>query len=341
MKPSFLHRLVNGPFEDPCAYVRFMHERRAMLFDAGDVRRLSQADLMKLTDVFVTHTHMDHFIGFDVILRSLLIREAPLRVYGPAGMADSVEGKLRGYSWNLIKEYSFKLDVCTVENNKTKWSLFYAENGFERIDRENVDINDHVILQGPSFKVRAAELRHGIPSLGFSLEEDYHININKAALTDMGFEVGPWLFELKKAIRDNMPDDHEIIISSSSRKLAELRALAMIGRGQKISYVADSSPDGENIARIISLVRDSDTLYCETYFIDEDMPRAVDRNHLTGKIAAGIAKEADVKTLVPMHFSPKYRNSDYNPGMEALSAFKGTLIDAGRFDKPDLSNDIM
>ena len=69
------------------------------------VSALSQGDIQKLTDVFVTHMHIDHFIGFDLILRSLLRRERPLRVFGPPGITGCVEGKLAGYSWNLIHEY--------------------------------------------------------------------------------------------------------------------------------------------------------------------------------------------------------------------------------------------
>ncbi len=83
MKPTFIHSLVNGPFEDPSLFVRIMREKRAFLFDIGNISRLGPGDLQKITDVFVTHTHIDHFIGFDILVRALLRREIPLRVYGP------------------------------------------------------------------------------------------------------------------------------------------------------------------------------------------------------------------------------------------------------------------
>jgi len=41
MKPIFHHKPVNGPFEDPAVFIRILRERRAILFDAGDVSRLS------------------------------------------------------------------------------------------------------------------------------------------------------------------------------------------------------------------------------------------------------------------------------------------------------------
>ncbi|HKZ56748.1 MAG TPA: MBL fold metallo-hydrolase, partial [Thermodesulfovibrionales bacterium] len=77
MKPTFIHRMINGPFEDPCLFIRIIREKRAFLFDIGSIDRLKSGDLQKITDVFVTHTHIDHFIGFDTLLRALLRRERP------------------------------------------------------------------------------------------------------------------------------------------------------------------------------------------------------------------------------------------------------------------------
>src|SRR4030043_647395 len=134
MKPTFIHSLVNPPFEDPSLYVRIMREKRAFLFDIGTISSLKPGDLQKITDVFVTHTHIDHFIGFDLLIRALLRRELPLRVYGPANIADCVEGKLNGYTWNLIREYPLKIEVFSVDGDTIAASRFDAENGFARIE---------------------------------------------------------------------------------------------------------------------------------------------------------------------------------------------------------------
>ena len=68
-----------------------------------------------------------------------------------------------------------------------------------------------------------------------------------------------------------------------------------------------------NIKKIIDFVKDSDTLYCEAYFLEKDRERAVERHHLTAKTAGRIAREAGVKNLVVMHFSPKYREFPDEP----------------------------
>ena len=116
MKTSFHARLINDPFSDPGLFVPFLYEKRAMMFDLGDVGCLASRDLLKLTHVFVTHTHIDHFIGFDALLRILLGRDKTLHLFGPPKFIRQVEGKLAGYTWNLVEEYTnhFALKVYEV-----------------------------------------------------------------------------------------------------------------------------------------------------------------------------------------------------------------------------------
>jgi len=320
MKPTFLHRLINSPFEDPSLFVRILRERRALLFDIGSIDRLKPGDLQKITDVFVTHTHIDHFIGFDTLLRALLRRERPLRVFGPSNLTDCIEGKLKGYTWNLIQEYPLKIKVVCIREDKIITSSFHAENRFERVDEGIFDF-DGTIVREPLFRVRAVPLDHQVPCLAFSLEEELHININKAALLERGLSVGPWLSELKKAIREQRPGDTEFIVSNRSYTLEDLKDLATITQGQKVSYVTDVSLNDENIRKIIELIRDSDTLYIEAYFMEKDKDRALKRFHLTAKTAGIIAREGKVKNLVVMHFSPKYRNQPETPEDEAMREF--------------------
>src|SRR6476660_262307 len=82
MPRHFDPTLINDPFEDPGLYVDLVFERRALLFDLGDLSRLAPRKLLRVSAIFVTPRHMDHFAGFDQLLRLLLGREEAGGVYG-------------------------------------------------------------------------------------------------------------------------------------------------------------------------------------------------------------------------------------------------------------------
>ncbi|MDH4081456.1 MAG: hypothetical protein OEU68_16750, partial [Nitrospira sp.] len=105
MNPSFSSYLVNDVFGDPGLYVEVRWSRRALLFDLGHNDGLGPTRLLKAGEIFISHTHMDHFIGFDTLLRVALGRGKTLTLFGPPGLIDNVQGKLRGYTWNLVDGY--------------------------------------------------------------------------------------------------------------------------------------------------------------------------------------------------------------------------------------------
>jgi ribonuclease Z len=305
-------------------FVRILREKRALLFDAGNISKLNPGDVQKITDVFVTHTHIDHFIGFDSLIRALLRRSLPLRVFGPANITDCVAGKLCGYTWNLIQEYPLRIEVFGVSGNTMTHTSFHAKNGFQKQEHEEQIITD-VLLRDPLMTIRSLQIDHQIPCMAYSIEEEFHININKALLQEMALPVGPWLSSFKKALREQMPGETEFIVAGRRYPLGELRRIATITKGQKISYVTDASLTEDNIRRIADFVRDSDTLYCEAYFMDKDRDMAQQRSHLTARVTGTIARQAAVKRLMVMHFSPRYRNRSQNPNEEALRAFTHPL----------------
>lgn len=320
MKPSFHARLLNSPFEDPGLYVRVLREGRALLFDAGSTSALSVRDILKISDIFISHTHVDHFIGLDSILRLHLKREKPLRLYGPEGIIRNIEGKLHSYTWNLIGEYPLVIDVSEIGEKTIGRAVFKAGNSFRREDKEIIPYNG-IIMTDSFVKVSATVLDHQIPCLAFCLEEDYHININKARLKDMNLPVGPWLDEFKKAIRQKKSDS-VYIIEGREYAFEEIIVIADITKGQKISYVVDIVGSGENMRKIIELARCSDVLYSEAYFLHDDIDMAKERYHLTAKQAGMIAREAGAGRLEVFHFSPRYMDSPEKLTQEAEREFK-------------------
>ena len=323
MKPLLHPRLLNSYFDDPCLFVRILHEKRAILFDLGNIHSLKPSELYRITDVFVTHTHMDHFIGFDTLLRVILRREIPLNIYGPPSVLSCIQGKLRGYTWNLIEAYPTIINVFAFNGRYLTHSIFPAKNKFRKqtVLRSK---SDGLLLENPVFTVRAAKLDHNIPCLAYSLEEKYHINIDKALMTRKGLSVGPWLNDFKKIIREQAEYGRQTVrVVDKDFRVSEISDIARISRGQKISYATDIAINQKNVSRLINLIKGSDIFFCEAYFLEKDRERAIERSHLTAKAAGAIAKRAGVKKLELMHFSPKYTDCPDRVIEEAMREFHG------------------
>jgi ribonuclease Z len=335
MKPLFHPRLVNDPFGDPGLYVEFLFERRALLFDLGDLSPLPARQLLKVTHAFVSHTHMDHFAGFDTLLRLFLGRDKTLQLFGPPGFNDRVEHKLAGYTWNLVAGYGSDFVVRASEvspENGLETALFRSRTGFRREIAEPPSCAPGVLLDEETFQVRAVFLDHQISCLAFALEEKFHVNVWKRGLEELGLPTGPWLRDLKSAVargeRSAVPvtvrwrEDGNLRERSVS--LGELREKVLrIVPGQKIAYVTDAGYTPENAVAIVDLARGADTLFIETAFTHEEEKRAAEKYHLTARQAGELARAAEVKRLVPFHFSPKHAEEEEQLIREAMEAFGG------------------
>lgn len=331
MKPIFHSRLFGNPFDDPGLYVKILRERRAFLFDLGSLDLLSPGELLKVSDVFISHTHIDHFIGFDLLLRTLLGRDKTLRVFGPKGIISNIEGKLSGYTWNLVDDYRFSIEATEIAGERLISADFICSEKFRKKDKGTAPF-EGVLIDEPLLKVETVILDHLIPSLAFSLSEKIHINIEKDRLIQLGLPVGPWLTDLKRYIREGKSDDFRFIakwkedgkFEEREFVLGEIKKeIATLTKGQKVSYIVDAVYNDENASRIIDLAGDSDILYCEAAFLDKDGDRAKERYHLTAKQAGILAKKAGVKKLVIFHFSPKYTSNPSELYQEAMEEFEG------------------
>src|SRR3954454_2891749 len=104
-------RLIDPEGREPGLVVDVRDERRALLFDLGEVQRLAPRLLLRVTHAFVTHTHMDHFAGFDYLLALGLGRVSRLVLWGGPGFVDQVEHKLRAYTWNVVHRYEVPMVI--------------------------------------------------------------------------------------------------------------------------------------------------------------------------------------------------------------------------------------
>jgi ribonuclease Z len=145
-----------------------------LLFDCGEgtQRQFMQSSVsfMKVTAIFITHFHGDHFLGLPGLIQSMNFsgRKASLEIYGPQGM---------------------------IELARTMISLGHFTLGFpvsagEMNDGDSVDL-------GP-VTVTAVEGEHSVPALSFVVEEKQRKGrFRPDRARELGVPPGPMFGELQ------------------------------------------------------------------------------------------------------------------------------------------------
>lgn len=334
MGPSFLPRLVNGPFEDPLLFVPFRHGNRALLFDLGDIAGLAARDILKISHIFVSHTHMDHFCGFDRVLRILLGRDKDLYLYGPPGFLDNLTGKLAGYCWNLVEAYRNRLVLHATElHPATALTCRYpCHRGFRADGPIRKAPFDGIVLREPALTVHAVHLDHGTPVLAYALKERFHVNIVTSALDGMGLRPGPWLNRFKALLYERADADTPVEIPATGagqgvRHLsmgALSNAIARISPGQRLAYITDAAGTTANLKRMVALADGVDHLFVEAAFADTQREVAGAKHHLTACQAGELARLCRVRQYTLLHYSPRYTTCPEVLEAEAAAAFEAT-----------------
>lgn len=337
MRPIFTAELVNRAFGDPGLYLDLKFSRRALLFDIGDITALSTRKLLRVTDVFVSHTHMDHFAGFDHLLRVCLGRDTGVSIYGPPRFIEQVGHKLAAYTWNLVENYATDFVVQAHElraDGSLLRAMFRSRRRFECEWMPAAKADDGLLLDASDFQVRARALdHHGIPSLAFRFDEKTHINVWKNRLEELGLPTGRWLTELKRLVRERAPKETPVRVHWRTRDgareevfplgILEERVLEFVP-GERVAYVTDVAGHAKNMMALVDFVRDVDLLFIECVFLAEDEEHATKKAHLTARQAGSIASAARVKVAVPFHFSTRYMGRE-----EALQReFEEAISDA-------------
>ncbi|MFA5180882.1 MAG: MBL fold metallo-hydrolase [Syntrophales bacterium] len=328
--------LVNGPGGDPCVYLEMKYRRRALLFDLGDLHLLPPRNILKIEHICVSHTHMDHFIGFDHLVRLCLGRNRQVALYGPPGFLGQVESRLRAYTWNLVEQYvnDFSLIATEVDpGGRMTTRHFSCRRAFRPEGEDEIRAFDGSLFEDRYFSLQGAFLDHKIPCLAFRAEEKRRINIRRDALQELGLPTGPWLNGLKDCLLNDCPPDFPVRIWWKNEAGLPMEKWASLGTlverivkitpGQKIAYVTDALYSEDNAGIIINLARDADILFIEGSFLDVEADQAARKYHLTARQAGALAREAGVKRMIPFHFSPKYRGGEEQLIEEAATAFSG------------------
>lgn len=329
MVDYFIPSFVNPPAEDPSLYLSIYGQKRAILVDCGVNYRLSIRALQKVSYVFISHTHIDHFIGFDNLVRANIRLPKKLHVYGPHGITGYVHHKMQGYCWNLLSEDALEILVFEISPRAISETLVSYRDGFQKATllHEQCLEENNVIHSEAEFDVTCGWMEHKIPCLGYAFTSHRSWQVDKDKLGQFPHPAGAWIKDLKSFLENDVALTSVLCIEGQDYTVAELKDKLLIEHsGQKICYVADTLYNEFTEANIVRLANNADLFFCETHFAEEEANNAKETCHLTARQAGILARKANARRVIGFHYSPRYLQGRQNiVEKELQDAFAATM----------------
>ncbi len=269
-------------------YVRYHgKEEYCCLWDCGEgtQRQIfrSGVNFMRLSDVFISHWHADHFAGLLGLLFTMNMekRKEQLNIFGPE--AEKWVDNILNLGYAKLTYPVKKRDV---------W-------------HEGTEIQ--TLVDETEFMIQATPAKHGVPAAAFAFVEKPRIKLDKEKLKKLGLPD-------RGKVYQKLKDDGTAMIKG--RKIA-LEDVSFAEAGKKVVYSGDTLPS----KNIVKLAKGADLLIHDSTFFEEDEDK--DWKHSTVDQVLAIATEANVKQLLLTHISRRYQNYEelqkYISGMKNVS----------------------
>jgi ribonuclease Z len=245
------------------------------LFDGGEGTQVSLRRLnlkwKKINAIFVSHTHADHVTGLPGILML-------------SSQVDRTE-PLYIFGPPKIAEY--------IETSRKVLDMYI---NYPVIVKEITA--PCVVYGGDGFYVRAFPLEHTKTCVGYTLEElDRPGEFNPDQALALQVPRGPLWGKLQHG---------EKVLNSEGVEISPEQVVGKARSGRKFSYVTDTM----YIPSIAKEVKGSDLLICEGMFADDCADQATEKKHMTARQAGTIARDAEVKNMGLIHYSPRYTDAE-------------------------------
>ena len=265
-----------------------------LLFDCGEgtQQQMMRAKTGFTVDaVFITHWHADHFLGVFGLVETLAFmgRTDPLPIYGPPWVNEFVD---------LVQKISRHTRGFPVTGHALEPGMVVPFTGYT---------------------VRAFAALHGIPGLGYVMEEDERPGrFNRERAIALGIPPGPLFGRLQRGetvriVRDGVE--------------TEVRPVDVMGEprpGRKIVYTGDTRPL-QHLPDVAAMIRDADLLIHDATFDDEEAARAQEVLHSTAGEAGEAAAASNARMLALVHISSRY-TSTANHIHDAKRQYEGDVI---------------
>jgi len=300
----FIPEIKSKVNEDISILLKLDNHPHHYICECGDASELSVKDCQNAHAIFISHTHIDHFINFDTILRHQIGIEKKVIICGPKGIIQQVQSKIKGYHWNLIEKGSLTYEVREIVDKDT---IHVYELEPPTWDIKSIgQRTESTLFENKKFQVKFTILDHKIPSIAYLFQEHdtVKIEIEKAS-----FKGGKWVRELKTAF-ENQAENTSIEIEEETYLAKDLFHLLNIKKGNSLGIIMDHAANEANHQKIKDLFSECDKVFIECFYKDEDKEFAVANFHSYSTQSGKIMKACKVKEAIPVHFSRKYKEED-------------------------------
>lgn len=272
------------------------------IVDCGEASLLTVKDCMNARAIFISHTHIDHFINFDQIMRHQVGSKERYIICGPKNIALQVQAKLKSFTWNLVENDAVVYEIREIisedlikvyEMKPADWELEPLEDRTTLYDDERVIVN-FIILD------------HKTDVIAYHFKDNDSINID---VTKIPYKPGKWINELKLAYVSNAVTKI-IEVETKEHIAAELFHYLKVEKGNTLGVILDHAAHQENHNKIKQLFYDCDMVLIETFYKEEDKEKAILNYHSYASQSGKIMLESNVKRAIPVHFSRKYTEED-------------------------------
>lgn len=308
--------------EDICLQLNVLNHPLTYLCDCGFGSDLTVGDCRDTAAIFVSHTHIDHFINFGQVMRHQLAIGRRVVVCGPAGLAQNVQHALLAFNWNLLQAddqaVSYEVREVHPDGRILRFLLLTPTWLLAPLP----DMEGTEVYRNEVFAVQTTILDHGVDCVAYLFA--CHPKV-KILVEQCPYKPGKWMAELKQAFE--VSDAERLIAVESERMIpaGELFQYLVEEPGFRVAYAMDHAATEANFERIRGLCRDADEAYIEAYYSLDDAEMAQRNKHSMAGMSGRVLREAGVKKAVPIHFSRRYQDAEGQAKLlsEFESGFRG------------------
>ncbi|WP_459211599.1 MBL fold metallo-hydrolase [Aquimarina rhabdastrellae] len=316
----FVTTLKSTPKEDISIQIQLDNHSDSYICDCGDASLYSIKEYQNAKVIFISHTHIDHFINLDQFIRHQLGTKKRVIICGPKGIQHHVHSKIMAYHWNLIEEGAILYEIREIidEHHINTYEIAPRDWQLKAIST----INSGIVYQEDRFKVTYTILDHKLSSIAYAFKEKDTVSIH---LDRTPFKGGSWIKALKTAFLENNRD-LSIHIGTEVFLAHELFYLLEIKKGDSLGIIMDHAAIVANHQKILDTFSNFNHVLIECYYKNEDKESAITNFHSYAEQSGIIMNKAKVHKATPIHFSRKYRSEDIEEIIQEFeTAFKSVL----------------